>query len=804
MASTYEYIISLQDNISGKLQKISGTSYEAVESFVKLQEKTDKLRGITGDFGNSIYSLRSKIDLLRSERDLIDPANLTKIRQYNSEIKALDKQITKLETINGSKFKSWTKDAFAQLPGFATNPLVLAGTASFAAGKMAMGWEEGMAKVNATAQLSQGELNDLGRTIKKLGIDAGADLARVPDAYEKILSQTNDVGLSMQILDKALKASKAGFTEVDTVAAAMAQTLSIVGTKNTNAAEVIDTLFAAKRVGAGEFRDFAQYLPQLIASAKGVNVEFKETAGMFAYFTGKGFNAATASTLLQNSFSLLGRTEVTDNMKKLGVNVFDASGKIRPMVDIFKDLGDKLNGLSDKDKSAWLDNAGIKDMQAKQGFIALASDIEKLQEAISATSNSSGELDKAFENTRNSTQRLQEAWAKIQGIAISFGGAVSSILNPALTILSPILDSVAWVLNVVGKGFSYWVNALQTGNPYILGLTAAIGTLSLAYAMNVGWTKLMAFWDKHAISWKTIHITVTKGLIAVQAMLKSAFLTTPFGWIAAGVMAIAAGYMALRAKLDSVTVAQRTLEGVQKTAWSKIADQKVRLEALVKVVSDHTAAENDRKKALTELQKLYPEEFKHLTLQNALTGDAIKLKDQLIARMLQEAKVSAAREKLTDLAKQELDLNTDPSKTNPGLFKKAGNLILAQGNIGLQSVFNAQSQSNQLNKGLGLIKKQRAALEKYLKDNGATETSLDGSNDVVPSLTPTDNMTETASIINSGARPTNISISLGNLVENITIHSQSVNESMTEVKEQVVKTLLEVLNSANAVAYKGA
>jgi TP901 family phage tail tape measure protein len=682
---------------------------------------------------------------------------------------------------------------------------VLAGTASFAAGKMAMGWEEGMAKVNATAQLSQSELYGLGRTIKKLGIDAGADLARVPDAYEKILSQTNNVDLSTQILEKALKASKAGFTEVDTVAAAMAQTLSLVGTKNTNAAEVIDTLFAAKRVGAGEFRDFAQYLPQLIAAGQGVSVKFKETAGMFAYFTGKGMNAAVASTLLQNSFSLLGRTDVTDKMDQMGVSVYDAEHKVRPMIDVFKDLGDKINSLAPEDAAKWLDSVGIKDMQAKQGFITLASDVDKLRESISATSNPAGELDAAFANTRNSTQRLQEAWAKIQGIAISLGGSLSSILNPALAILSPILDSMAWVLNLVGKGFSYWVSALQTGNPYIIGLTAAIGTLSLAYAMNVGWTKLMVFWDKHAISWKTIHTTVTKGLIAVQAMLKTAFLTTPFGWIAAGVMAIAAAYIALKAKMDSVTIAQRTLDDIQKTAWSKIADQKIRLESLVKVVSDHTRAENERKKALDELQKLYPEEFKHLTLQNALTGDAIKLKDQLIAKMLQEAKVRAAQDKLTDLAAQELDLTTDPSKTAPGILKQAGNLVLAQGNWNLAKGFDALSQANKLNKGLDLIKKQRSALEKYLKDNGATEISLNDSKDEKTSpLDPTDNMTETASSINSGARPTNITISLNNLVETISIHSQTAIGAVDELEEKVTNALLRVLNSANGVAYKGA
>ena len=69
------------------------------------------------------------------------------------------------------------------------------GLALLAVGKLGVSWEEGMAKINATAQLPQKELDKLSTKIKRLGIDAGANLSFVPIAYEKILSQTGDVAV---------------------------------------------------------------------------------------------------------------------------------------------------------------------------------------------------------------------------------------------------------------------------------------------------------------------------------------------------------------------------------------------------------------------------------------------------------------------------------------------------------------------------------------------------------------------------------------------------------------------------------
>ena len=728
MPGVYEYIIQMQDRTSGTLQKLTGSSFEAVQKFVTLQDKIDTLKRTTGDFGNSIYNLKQKIDILQQERDLIDPSNLTKIRQYNKEISSLSRTINKLENTSGGKFKTYAKDAFAQISGagLMTNPLVMAGAGVAAVGKLSVSWEEGMAKINATAQLPQKELDKLDKTIKKLGVDAGANLQRVPDAYEKILSQTGDVALSTDILDKALKGAKAGFTDIDVVAGAVAQSLSAIGKENTNAQEVLDTLFAAKRVGAGEFADFARYVPTLVSAGQNVGASWKETAGMFAYMTGKGQEAGNAAMYIQNAFTALGKSEITGGLKKAGVNVFDQEGKMKSVVDIFTDLSKLTKTMSDQQKSDFFEKIGLRDMQAKAAFSILTGETDKLRTSIEATANASGELQKALDNTNNTGNKLREGWAKVQGIGESLGGIVLTLLNPALDILNGILSGVAYVIEGVGSVWNWWTQKLREGNPWIAGLTILVAGLTTALIAHNLWLKKDVAWTAIVTATKKTWAAVTGFVTGTVKALNVALANTPLDWIAAGITAVIAIYAIWQRKVNSVAQAQKTLNGVESEAWKSIAERKVQLDALTKIVSDNTRSLEDRQKALTELQRLYPKEYEFLTTQNALTGKAIELKEKLIDKLLQEAKVRAAQDKLTELAKQELEFQTDPDKSAATLMQKLGNFALSQGSLPVYELYNAQSGVNNLNNGLDEIKKKREALEGFLKNSGALEINIGG------------------------------------------------------------------------------
>ncbi|AUS04484.1 tape measure protein [Pseudotamlana carrageenivorans] len=131
MANLLEYTLSLNDQMSAKLQKIGVNSGTALDIFAKLETQTKEVDRVMKGTGTSVGALRRKLDLLKSERDWIPQSNIQGIRKYNTEIKRLTSQINRFETINGSRTKSWFQDAFSQIPmsGLLTNPLVMGGLA---------------------------------------------------------------------------------------------------------------------------------------------------------------------------------------------------------------------------------------------------------------------------------------------------------------------------------------------------------------------------------------------------------------------------------------------------------------------------------------------------------------------------------------------------------------------------------------------------------------------------------------------------------------------------------------------------
>lgn len=538
MANKIEYIFSLRDQISAKLAGITATSEKTRSALSGVQEKVRSAEDVFQDTGKTIGSLKARIDALQAEKEWIPADNLPAIKEYNREISRLTNELNELETAaGGGKFKKWASEAFDALPGanLLKNPLVTGITAATFAGSAGMTFDENMAKVNITAQLDEAGLDDLKKRLNQIAADNKTDIQVVPVGFEAINSQVNDVELSLSILDAALKGSKAGFTDLDIVSAALAQTLSIVGKENTTAQEVLDTFFAAKRVGAGEFADFARYMPNLIAGADNLGIAYKEVAGTFAYMTGKGQSAERAATLMENAFSVLGRVDVRKKLSAAGVDVFDDTGKIRSIVDIFTDLQNVLGGLNDEQKSSLLEQFGLVDKEAKSAFSVLMSDTEKLRESMNDVANSTGETTAALGYSRNAVQQATEVWNQFKNIGLQVGEIILPVISAGLTVAGGVLDGVSVVMDTVIGFFSGWYALIQQGNPVIIGLTTTLGILTAAMAVNYAWTQRAVVIGGIKKVLDITQTAVTGGLTAAQLALNAAFMASPLGRIAAGI-----------------------------------------------------------------------------------------------------------------------------------------------------------------------------------------------------------------------------------------------------------------------------
>jgi len=81
MANTLEYILSLQDNISGKLTKIGIANEQQLTTWGKVQAQVNAANATFNSTGGSLGGLRAKVAALRAEKEWIPADNINAIRE---------------------------------------------------------------------------------------------------------------------------------------------------------------------------------------------------------------------------------------------------------------------------------------------------------------------------------------------------------------------------------------------------------------------------------------------------------------------------------------------------------------------------------------------------------------------------------------------------------------------------------------------------------------------------------------------------------------------------------------------------
>lgn len=471
---TTTWEIKLKEAVLGPLNRMKEAFGGSQQKFRDMNKDvtnfTKNINGMGREFKRNANQMD---DLLRGlKKRQADAFNTADIQRYQ---KAIDKVTADMKRFHSaslppkqSKWQEFKKgfnvqDMASQIPGlggmvgFATNPYTIAAGAALAIGvqstKLALDYETGMAKINATAQLGADTLDKLKGRLIEIGSKSGGNFELMPQAYEKILSQTGKVNLSLDILETSVKGAKAGFTDIDTVAGALAQTLSIVGEQNTTANEVMDTLMKAKAVGAGEFKDFAQYMPQLIAAGSSLSVGFKDVAGVFSYMTAKGQSASDAAMLMQNAFTALQKGEIIKGMSKKGIDLFNPDGSRKNIGLVFGELSKKMKGLTDKGKTQFLLDIGLNDAQARNAFAVLTSDAEKFKKIMYEVNHALGETDKQIDATANRARTWGDIGDQLKTIGVVIGDFLLPVLDGALTF---VIEFGRELKNIVSS--EWWAN----------------------------------------------------------------------------------------------------------------------------------------------------------------------------------------------------------------------------------------------------------------------------------------------------------------------------------------------------------
>jgi TP901 family phage tail tape measure protein len=353
---------------------------------------------------------------------------------------------------------------------------------------MAMGASE----FQREATLTLTQVSEMGHSTQELlqisanvATKVGAPYEQMQTALYDIFSSTNvRVSESQGVLEKFAKAAVAGQVDVQHAGSA---TISIMNGYKKSASDltkILDVQFAAVRLGRMTYDEFAAAIGKAIPSAVAANQSFETLAGSMAFLTRSGLTASQAAISFARLSDTFTRADVPGNLRKIGIEAYDAQGRMKPINVLLTEMAEKFKPLSATARAQLFAKifGGQSTIQARRFFNLAINNAGELNKYINDVKDSSGEFGTAYnkmaETTAVKTELLKNNWKEFKR---QIGEQATPALNRMLEV----------GLDVLG-----WLNRLSPGQKRVLAstiaLTSVVVGLSGVLIALAGTVKLVA------------------------------------------------------------------------------------------------------------------------------------------------------------------------------------------------------------------------------------------------------------------------------------------------------------------------
>lgn len=246
---------------------------------------------------------------------------------------------------------------------------------------------------------------------------------------------------------------------------------------------------------------------------------------------------------------------------------------------------------------------------------------------MSVTKNSQGDFTRTSEGAANQMRTFKESLTEM---GVVFG----QIILPFITkVITKINEWMQWITQL-DSSTKKWIIG-------ILGVTAAVGPLLL----GLGFLIANVF---------PLIITGGTAVIGMLNSLKIAMLTNPITAFAVAIGAVTAYMISLWVSTDRQSTAVKTLNSINATASQAYAEQKVKIDELLRVAQSENTTLAQKEKAIRAIQDIAPEYLVGINAETLATGQAKGMIDQYIESLKSKATAMAAQEMLVDLEKKRL------------------------------------------------------------------------------------------------------------------------------------------------------
>lgn len=609
--------------------------------------------------------------------------------------------------------------------------LAAAGAAVTALGvksiKAAAEFDTSMREVNTLLNLPEQGFQDLRQAVLDLDPALGSTTDLVGGLYQTIsagIGNADDLGTSLEFIETAAIAAKAGLADVDTAVLAGSKTLQGFNLEASESTRVFDVMFQTVRQGQTNFQDLATVAGDLAATAGVLNISLEENFGALAQLTLTAGSTAQAATQLDGIMrALIKPTEAMQAaVESLGFANGEAAIESLGLEGALREIIGTTDGTSVEIGKLFSRAEGLRGVLSlmQNDFSGLNSQIAGMGDASGAAAEAFEEIRKSageqFEELRNRLERLVITIGdKLLPFALKLVGAIETVVEwfmnlgstsqtviVALTGIGGVLATIAGAVLTLAGPVGSLVGLLGGGAAGGAGLAGAFTSVGGAGAALVG------------VLTGPVGIAIAIGVVATAI---ASFIASEGGafenWIAGtkeSIAEITGGVTDFAAEFDRI---KPSIDGV-----NALADQfRQTMPEITAAISESVAAGEAYDSILVSLQDRFKEgtaegdalraAMVELAAENSRTAIAAAEAEQAIADL--EAQEAAAKDQARELAMAQAELDAALSAfgftTMPAVNTELGQLetVTAAGIVPTDQLRNKVEELRDKYRELGLL-----------------------------------------------------------------------------------------------------
>ena len=302
--------------------------------------------------------------------------------------------------------------------------------AGVASGKMAIDFEDDMAKVSTIMDTNEMSVSDMKDAIIDLSDETGIAAGNVADDVYNAISAGQKTGDAVNFVSSSTKLATAGFAESGDTLNILTTILNAYGLKAKEVTNVSDMLIQTQNLGKTTVAELSSAMGKVIPTANANHVALDQLCSGYAIMTANGVATAESTTYMNSMLNELGKTGSTTDVilrQKTGKSFSELMKGGSSLADVLKIVQDAA-----KDDNKTLNDMFSSSEAAKAGVILLGDGSKKFNSTLKQMQQSTGATDTAFNKMKTTSHSAKIAVNEMKNSAMKLGTTMLNSASPSI------------------------------------------------------------------------------------------------------------------------------------------------------------------------------------------------------------------------------------------------------------------------------------------------------------------------------------------------------------------------------------